>query len=395
MSYTYLAEQGGVSSVEDFSDIPAYVLSRSKSTPEKSCCNGNETVSCQDSLSGMILQRLMEDRGGEGWILLPAGSRVRTFQLQEKEKELRANAAGYGDRWPGWLAKYDPSSCLWRTPQLSLLEEHIESLETFPKWGTMRDGVCWALMMSEETTDVKGSGYWATPVTMNTLPPKSEKALMKEATEARPGRSKPANLRDQVNPESMKRWPTPRLNSGPDKSKRHLSLDGAVQILPTPTTLDFKGSGVNGNLRDRLDYATERGSTKSKTYPTPSASRRGAHTGDEAGSIDIDSRSRTSAKGVKYGASLETVCGSGRLNPDWVEWLMAWPVGWTSLESLPVVEKDIWKLIDTARVDPADSGSIPRVGVGIKDRAKRLKAIGNGQFPVACALAFCILCDGV
>lgn len=27
---------------------------------------------------------------------------------------------------------------------------------------------------------------------------------------------------------------------------------------------------------------------------------------------------------------------NGALNPDWVEWLMGWPIGWTSLEPLPV-----------------------------------------------------------
>jgi hypothetical protein len=42
---------------------------------------------------------------------------------------------------------------------------------------------------------------------MDKLPPKSAKALHKEATQARPGRSKPANLRDQVS--NMQNWPTP------------------------------------------------------------------------------------------------------------------------------------------------------------------------------------------
>ena len=48
---------------------------------------------------------------------------------------------------------------------------------------------------------VMGKMNWATPNTMN---PKTEKALLKEVTETRPGRTMLSNLRDQVNS-----WPTP------------------------------------------------------------------------------------------------------------------------------------------------------------------------------------------
>ena len=65
----------------------------------------------------------------------------RTFPQLEKELESRANAlGGFGERWPGWLAKYDQDLSLWKTPQCSLLEDYIEFSETWPKWGMMRDG---------------------------------------------------------------------------------------------------------------------------------------------------------------------------------------------------------------------------------------------------------------
>ena len=69
-------------------------------------------------------------------------------------------------------------------------------------------------------------------------------------------------------------------------------------------------------------------------YPTPSAHRRGAHNGKEAGTVDIEGRSRVSSNGTKWGATLETVVGSGKLNPTWVEWLMGFPPGWTDLKDL-------------------------------------------------------------
>lgn len=85
---------------------------------------------------------------------------------------------------------------------------------------------------------------------------------------------------------------------------------------------------------------------------------------------------------VAYGGNPEP---SGQLSPDWVEWLMGWPIGWTRLEPIELDERG-WE------TDPADDpGDIPRVATGIKARADRLKAIGNGQVPQAAELAWRIL----
>lgn len=77
---------------------------------------------------------------------------------------------------------------------------------------------------------------------------------------------------------------------------------------------------------------------------------------------------------------------SGKLNPDWVEWLMGWPIGWTDTtgEAMPSVElsdKGWWT------TEP----EIPRVANGVKNRAGRLKALGNGQVPLQAAMAFRML----
>lgn len=37
---------------------------------------------------------------------------------------------------------------------------------------------------------------------------------------------------------------------------------------------------------------------------------------------------------------LPEVCG-GTLNPDWVEWLMGWPIGWTDLEPLETAKSPL------------------------------------------------------
>jgi len=139
-------------------------------------------------------------------------------------------------------------------------------------------------------------------------------------------------------------------------------------------------------------------------------------------------------------ASVEAAHGeqTGQLNPDWVEWLMGWPIGWTSMEAITELDWRDWS------VDPADegehtmkwptpkrvdgivrhskkwmekkwneggdvdltiavkmnaklqanqqnTGSTPRVAIGIKNRVGRLKAIGNGQVPQVAAMAWRIL----
>ena len=54
---------------------------------------------------------------------------------------------------------------------------------------------------------------WATPNTMDHLPQRSKEALKKQATTARKGRKKPANLREQVNPETVQAWKEARADN--------------------------------------------------------------------------------------------------------------------------------------------------------------------------------------
>ena len=38
----------------------------------------------------------------------------------------------------------------------------------------------------------------------------------------------------------------------------------------------------------------------------------------------------------------EAVATGGQLNPDWVEWLMGWPEGWTDLKPLGMDKFQVW-----------------------------------------------------
>ena len=79
----------------------------------------------------------------------------------------------------------------------------------------------------------------------------------------------------------------------------------------------------------------------------------------------------------------------GRLNPDWVEWLMGWPCGWTDLEPLTNFVIDSWE------DDPADDGRVSRVTTVSKHRTVRLQCTGNGQVPQCAAAAWVMLFNRV
>lgn len=86
-------------------------------------------------------------------------------------------------------------------------------------------------------------------------------------------------------------WPTPMVHGNynrPGASKNAgMGLASAVKLWPTPVRRDYRAPG----------------------------------------------RSRMERTGSKAGECLPQVVG-GQLNPTWVEWLMNWPLGWTSLEPM-------------------------------------------------------------
>jgi len=164
MSYTYLQGPGGVSSAESFSDIPAYVLLRLNLTADKSCCNDSGTESCQGFQSGMTCELSTGGHGAGTSISCAEASPARTSAPPEPGVELPENDLDCGPRWPGSLARYDPSTHLWKTRQC-LLRGGLEPFsETWQNWGLMRDGECWEQSMPVGLTRGNASGLLPTPL---------------------------------------------------------------------------------------------------------------------------------------------------------------------------------------------------------------------------------------
>lgn len=304
MSYTYLQEQGEESSVASFADIPAFVLSRLNHIADKSSCRDSETDCSQGSRYGTTSGRLTAHPGADGLTSLQVDSLAKTSASQVKEQESLESEADSGKKWQGSFTRYDRDLHSWKTRQY-LLDGDLESFsETWPKWGIMRGGECWAHTMSAHLTSGTESGLWRSP----------------QACDATRG------------PKSL-------------EFMKHCLITNQSQIT----------------LTDQVRH-----------WPTPTCQE------VEHREVELSETGRRKSKGGKCNLGEQV---QGQLNPDWVEWLMGWPVGWTRLESIKLDWRD-WS------VDPADTGEVSRVGKGIKNRVNRLKAIGNGQVPAVVRLAW-------
>lgn len=402
MSYTYLQEQGEESLAGCFSDIPQSVLSRLSLTADESCSKDSETEFCQNSQSGTTSKPLTESLGAEKSTLYAEGSRAKTSAQPEEARELKASEAGFGERWRESLAKYDPNTHSWRTPQCSLLEGLDVFSETWPKWGMMRNGACWELTTRVRLTEENESGFWPTPT-------KSDGMGGRGTSEKRMGGE---NLRTVV-----KIWPTPQAsdnrNRGGAGSRaiqrrkemgKQIGLSQAVSdtsgalnppwvewLMGWPrnwTSLDkmenrafdlwhdsfiWKKSGStidshNDALRNvwwRIDPATApQGweSIKQLTEQFSGALPKVPHCGSH-GDIRLGAR-EGEARDVQN---------------------MPLPIQ----AEASTKEQDLPK----TRVPQGEWYSVGRVALGIVTRADRLKAIGNGQVPAVAALAWQTLID--
>ena len=135
-------------------------------TPTPQACSwlGKTTGACLLSRSGMMFKPLTDTHGEVVLMSFLEASPAKIFPQPEKAQGLMGSAAECGATWPGSLAKFDPASSSWRTPQCLLFEDLGESLETFPNWGMMQGGECWELAMSEHLIEGSESGLLPTPL---------------------------------------------------------------------------------------------------------------------------------------------------------------------------------------------------------------------------------------
>ena len=245
---------------------------------------------------GMMFKPLTESRGEELLMLYLEDFHARTLVPQEKVQELTENGQECGNTWRELLAKFDPDTALWKTAQCSLLEDLEQSLEIWPRWGSMRNGECFRQPMLVQITLESESGL------LERIPNNIDFFHTPNTTGLDGGSNSRKALKKR-----MEQWPTPDANCGkrgtqPEWTPKRKSGHPAQYT-------------INQAVRDR--------------FPTPQASDN-----RDRGNMSSPSVKRRLliGKQVSLGQSVSET--SGKLNPMWVEWLMGWPMQWTDLKPL-------------------------------------------------------------
>jgi hypothetical protein len=122
------------------------------------------TVFSRLSRFGMMCVPLKELLGEESSMSSVVDFHVRTLVPQERESVLMESEVECGEKWRGSFTKFDPDTSSWKTHQCSLLGGLEEFSETWPNWGSMRNGECWERQTSALRISEIGSGLWPTPV---------------------------------------------------------------------------------------------------------------------------------------------------------------------------------------------------------------------------------------
>jgi hypothetical protein len=265
-------------------------------TPHKFWRNDRTMDSSRLSQFGLTLQLLTEADGEALLTLFLAASHARTLAQPVQAQVSTESAADCGDTWRGSFAKYDRDTSKWKTAQCSLLGDSDEFLETWPRWGSMRNGASFLRPTPALPIFGNESGLWPTPTA--TLGAHGGRVTPRKSREG-------GTLIEAVSARST--WPTPRAN---DAEKR--------------------GNFDLENPRNGLPAAA-------KKWPTPCAS---ASKGSSPASLTRKSGASRANDRIDHAVMASD---GGQLNPEWVEWLMGWPIGWTGLKPLGMAKFQEWK----------------------------------------------------
>ena len=190
---------------------------------------------------------------------------------------------------------------------------------------TIRGHLYFRLVQSEQDTNEKDCGSsvetWATPTTMDSLPPRSAEATKKCKRDTEKVARDRAILREQVDPKTMEMYPTPTT-----KGFGHAS-EGQ--------TMMFRRKVENGELTEAEAQAMMNGVT---LRPPRMEEWKLSNTDIKSEEAQLQRQQglyknrEEKGRQMDLGMKMYQTEGDGRLNCDWTEWLMGYPIGWTNLE---------------------------------------------------------------
>jgi hypothetical protein len=292
------------------------------------------------SLFGLTLRHLTADRGEALLTLFRAGFPARTSALQARATDSRENAAAFGFRWRESFAKWHPATSTWRTRQHSLLGDLDVYSETWPRWGSMRDGESSAQPTPELRTCASESGLWPTPL----------------ASDGAKGGPNQRGGKGDLRLSAAVQFPTPQAYA-----------KGSSASRPGLTPLDIA-------VRPEMARHAERAKDRRRgipMIPTPTA-------GDSRSSGSRNTAGSQAHFGVSLTDWVRGDNGKGRISNTEREGLEGCGGGHAG-ESQESESRD-GRSADIGRHWPPEP-AVGRVVDGMAHRVDRLRALGNGQVP--------------
>lgn len=290
MAWLYVPGLEGLNSELNESSLTSgtWLSWRAKPSPLPTWSKRWKRVPWLRRLSGLTCEPSRADDFAEKWISSQQDSHASLSHTLADFKEQKMSAT-FGPMFQGSSAKLDPQSLCWKTSQVSLVSQERLSLRTWPKWGLIVRGELYALQKPEHLTKERDSLPFVWPT---------------------------------ITTNDHKRAPY-QISDG----KRYPTLNGAVNLWPTPTAQDA------GKATKKLRSEHQNNLTAIvHSFPTRTArDSKGGYTSESLTRKDGKSRAFDSLPNAAIGG-LGTDQRPGHLNPEWVEWLMGWPIGWTESE---------------------------------------------------------------
>lgn len=339
-------------------DIELYATSSGKSSPRPLSWPGWKTRPYIKRLSGTISRPSMAERGVESWISSLRDSLV-SRSVQRASNRGPTTSDGSGRSSSDVFATFNPDGSLSRTC-LDLFDTDSDpSSVDWPSSGMMINGVCSAQPPLERRISANVSGASPADGTAWTTPAADDTGARSEKY-AQGGT--PLSMQAGMWAEN---WPTPRAEDS-ESAGNHPgavdSLTGAVKLWATPGVHTSPDASPNSS---RMSDLRE----QAKLWGTPTAherthTARDVHHGEQLANqaetwptpraIDANGAAQTAENptpGQTGGTSLPGACrsshpalqsstcgpecspGHRRLSPPFVEYLMGWPIGWTTHET--------------------------------------------------------------
>lgn len=280
MAWLYLPESVGLNSEsqQPFPMQKPFVMSRGKPMLPPSLLRKWKKEDYMKHLFGLTLQPSTANLGVERWISSLEDSLVN-LGVKPGNSKRQTTKDGCGMTLRESFAKLDRNSSSWRTSQVSLMGELVTFSGRWPRTGSMLNGVVSKHPMLAQT--IGEIEYLFSPIV----------------------------------PREGVTFPTPTASDGIRTNLVHQrgnpTLLGAVRMFPTPT----------------LDCAQER----TNKYPQGGTSLALAVQMFPTVTVQDSKNNAGKSQNRRNTLPLNAVAG-GKLNPQWVEWLMGWPIGWTDLE---------------------------------------------------------------